>query len=106
MARGLKFWILKAEGLYFPSGENKGADQLLGYRDADLRLCFGICKNPVFSRRGSYVGMEACDLDHLYKHCYPLPKETPHEIAILERKIFENGGHIHVYRNDPKFSDR
>ena len=33
--------------------ENKGADQLRGYREADLRLCFRICKNPVFSRRGS-----------------------------------------------------
>ena len=35
--------------------ENKGADQLRGYREADLRLCFRICKKPVFSRRGSYV---------------------------------------------------
>ena len=24
---------------------NKGADQLRGYREADLRLCFRICKN-------------------------------------------------------------
>ena len=32
--------------------ENKGADQLRGYREADLRLCFRICKKPVFSRRG------------------------------------------------------
>ena len=29
--------------------EDKGADQLRGYREADLRLCFGICKKPVFS---------------------------------------------------------
>ena len=34
--------------------ENKGADQLRGYREADLRLCFRIYKKPVFSRRGSY----------------------------------------------------
>ena len=33
-----------------------GADQLRGYREADLRLCFRIYKNPVFSRRGSYSG--------------------------------------------------
>ena len=25
-----------------------------GYREADLRLCFRICKKPVFSRRGSF----------------------------------------------------
>ena len=42
------------EGLYYPYSENKGADQLRGYREADLRFCFRICKNPVFSRRDSY----------------------------------------------------
>ena len=30
------------------SSENKGADQLRGYREADLRLCFRICKTLVF----------------------------------------------------------
>ena len=53
MARSLKFWIYIVEGLYYPCGENKGADQLRGYRKADLRLCFRICKKPVFSQRGS-----------------------------------------------------
>ena len=38
----------------YPCSENKGADQLRGYREADLRLCFCICKKLVFSRRGSY----------------------------------------------------
>ena len=28
---------------------NKGADQLCGFRTADLRLCFRICKKQVFS---------------------------------------------------------
>ena len=40
MARSLKFRIYEEEELYYPSGENKGADQLCSY-------CFG--KNPVFS---------------------------------------------------------
>ena len=53
MARGLKFRIQEEEGLYYLCSENKGADQLRGYREADLRLCFRICKKPVFSRRGS-----------------------------------------------------
>ena len=39
MARGLKFRILKVEGLYYLCGENKGADQLRGHCEADLRLC-------------------------------------------------------------------
>ena len=39
--------------MYYPSSENKGADQLRGYREADLRLCFRLGKNPIFSRCGS-----------------------------------------------------
>ena len=50
MARGLKFFIQEGEGLYYPCSENKGADQLSGHREADLRHCFRICKSPVFSR--------------------------------------------------------
>ena len=46
-ARGLKFQIWKVEGLYYTCSENKGADQLRDYREADLRLCFRICKKPV-----------------------------------------------------------
>ena len=42
MARGLKFLFQKVEGLYYPCSENKGADQLRGFREADLRLCFRI----------------------------------------------------------------
>ena len=49
MARGLKFQIKEEEGLYYPCSENKDADQLCGYREADLCLCFSICKKPVFS---------------------------------------------------------
>ena len=42
MARGLKFRIKKVEGSYYlcTCSENKGADQLRGYREADLRLLF------------------------------------------------------------------
>ena len=54
MARGLKFQIKKVERLYYPCSENKGADQLRGYREADLHLCFRICKMLVFSWCGSY----------------------------------------------------
>ena len=38
MTRGLKFRIRKVEGLYYLCSENKGADQLRGYREADLRF--------------------------------------------------------------------
>ena len=48
-ARSLKFGILEEEELYSPCSENKGADQLRGYREADLRLCFRICRWLVFS---------------------------------------------------------
>ena len=36
------------EGLYYLCSENKDADQLRGYREADLRLCFSICKKASF----------------------------------------------------------
>ena len=48
MARGLKFWIEKVEGSFYLCSENKGADQLRRYREADMRLCFRICKICVF----------------------------------------------------------
>ena len=31
-------------GSHYPCNEKKGADQLRGYREADLRLCFRICQ--------------------------------------------------------------
>ena len=31
--------------MFYPSSENKGADQLRGYPEADLCLCFRICKS-------------------------------------------------------------
>ena len=36
------------EELYYPRSENKGADQLRGCREADLRLCCRICRLLVF----------------------------------------------------------
>ena len=53
--RGLKFRVKKTEGLSFLCSENKGADQLRGNGEADVRLCFRICKMLVFSRCGSNV---------------------------------------------------
>ena len=41
--------------MYYPCSENKDADQLRGYREADQRLCFRPCKLLVFSRTGSYL---------------------------------------------------
>ena len=46
--RSLKFCIEEVEGVYYPCSENKGADQLRGYREADLHLCFCICRLLVF----------------------------------------------------------
>ena len=41
------------EGLYYLCSKNKGADQLRSYCAADLRLCFCIRENQVFSWRSS-----------------------------------------------------
>ena len=52
--RILKF-CTQVEELYYPCSENKGADQLHSYCEADLHLCFRIGKNLVFSWRGSHL---------------------------------------------------
>ena len=59
MARSLKFMIWIVEELYYPCSENKGADQLRGHREADLRLCFRLGRLLVFPCGGSYI------FDHL-----------------------------------------
>ena len=41
--------------MYYPCSENKGADQLRGYREADLRLCFRLCRLLVFPWGGSFI---------------------------------------------------
>ena len=47
-ARSLKFWSSVEEELYYSSSENKGAYQLHGYREADLRICFRLCRLLIF----------------------------------------------------------
>ena len=42
-------WRLEISDLGSRYSEDKGADQLCGYREADLRLCFRICKKRIFS---------------------------------------------------------
>ena len=68
--RGLKFRIQEEEGLYYLCSENKGADQLCGYREADLRLCFRICKKNGFLRTRLIFQFEilwqlACVFDYI-----------------------------------------
>ena len=43
------------EGLYYLYSENKGADQLCGYHEADQRLCFSICKKSRFSHNKAHI---------------------------------------------------
>ena len=57
MASGMKFKIYVVQGLYmyYPCSEIKGADQLRGNREADLRLCFRICKKKRFSHDAALI---------------------------------------------------
>ena len=68
-ARSLKFWSLVEEELYYLSSENKGADQLRGNREADLRLCFRLCRLLVFPWGGSdYINSLTLDIVTLCHH--------------------------------------
>ena len=53
-ASSLKCWSQVEEELYYLCSENKGADQLHGYREADLRLCFRLGRLLVFPCGGSF----------------------------------------------------
>ena len=46
--RSLKFRIYEEKELYYPCSENKGAGQIHSYCEADLRLCFRLCRLLVF----------------------------------------------------------
>ena len=60
IARSLKGRRMKEEeGLYNTCSENKGADQLRGYREAGLSLCFRICRLLVFFCSGSNI-LQVC----------------------------------------------
>ena len=47
--------------MYYTCSESKDADQLCGYREADLRLCFRPCKLLVFSRTGSFYNFRQAE---------------------------------------------
>ena len=76
MARGLKFRIEIEEGLCYSCSENKGADQLRGYREADLRLCFRIYAKSRVSHDAAhfiYIRVRAmhecyCHHNHMLQH--------------------------------------
>ena len=72
-ARDLKFWIYVEEGLYYLCSENKGTDQLRGYREAGLHLCFCICKLLVFS----------CGSSHAIKEIFTAKKNDNFQLKIL-----------------------
>ena len=55
--------------------ENKGADQLRSYSEADLRLCFRICKKKRFSHNAAHIlavagpnKQHSCRVSHLPNH--------------------------------------
>ena len=66
MARGWKFWIWKVEELYYPCSENKGADQLRSNCEADLRLCFRICKSLSSKETIAVLALITCHSSRSY----------------------------------------
>ena len=54
-------WLEAENELYYLCIENKGADQLRSYREADLRLHFCLYKLLVFSRGGPFTSFQSQD---------------------------------------------
>ena len=63
IARSSKFRMKEEEELNYPCNENKDVDQLRGYREADLCLCFHLCRLFVFTC-GSSVGFMKTKMYH------------------------------------------
>ena len=86
--------------MYYPSSENKGDDQLRGYREADLRLCFRLCRLLVFPWGGSLV--------LLFQEGFVYAVEFSHRsgrdlINVAKKRtniipIIEDARHPHKYR--------
>ena len=59
--------------MYYLCRENKGADQLRGYCETDLRLCFRLCRLLVFSGGGSYFLLPSRKKRKVPKDIYECP---------------------------------
>ena len=81
--------------MYYPCSESKDADQLRGYREADLRLCFRPCKLLVFSRTGSNVVFITCARLHAFE------LQSTYKI-----KHFDVGNRKLIYLHDVRNNDR
>ena len=82
-ARSLKFRTFKVEEeLYYPSSENKGADQLRSYCKADLSFCFGLCRLLVFPCAGFFIELHWCHVVSLSKTHY-----LPTVLVIIQEVI-------------------
>ena len=71
-ARSFKFRIYEEEKLHYPCSENKGADQLRSYCEADLRLSFShvqksgfLTMRLIFDRLSREKERLQSDFDHL-----------------------------------------
>ena len=68
MARGSNFFIYELEGLYYLCSENKGADQLRGYHEADLRLVFAYATIRFSHDAANFVRVQAdCRYSDLFE---------------------------------------
>ena len=86
--------------MYYLCSENKGADQLRGYLEADLRLCFRICRLLVFPCGGSnsegYSGFYkdiVCRVQLTTKHFILT------QIIVLEEVIWHIFGRLSFYQH-------
>ena len=67
--RRLNFCFKKEEEV-FPCSENKGADQLRSYCEADLRLCFRLCRLLVIPCGGSIMEVRQATVNQLFSRLF------------------------------------
>ena len=80
--------------MYYPCSENKGADQLRSYCEADLRLCFRLCRLLVFPCGGSNLLILIVLAAGIEMHPGPRFQCRLCEIRLLNGQIVQKRFHV------------
>ena len=76
--------------MYYPSSENEGADQLRSYCEADLRLCFRLCRLLVFPCGRSINNMRS-------RPCFSMHKNKGFFCTMQLSHASAEGLKVHLY---------
>ena len=95
--------------MYYLCTENKDADQLGGYREADLHLCFRICKMMFFHDAAHTVPPSIFEAEVIRVTLVAISTFCRHILTYLKTHFLENGclgNGLQMVRLKPKKFDK